>query len=79
MNALDDASTAPIFGPKAGQDWFAGPSGGAWSCVRDLLKLYRTFIASFQDQFTTGKGATEDSPFKQFAYLTSAKIPTDQP
>lgn len=79
MNALDDASTAPIFGPKAGQDWFADPSGGAWSCVRDLLKLYRTFIPSFQDQFTTGKGATEDSPFKQVSYLTSAKIPMDQP
>ncbi|KAJ5959871.1 uncharacterized protein N7479_007021 [Penicillium vulpinum] len=78
-NALDDASTTPISCPKAGQDWFSGPSGGAWSCVRDLLKLYKTFTASFEDQFTTGKGASEGSPFKQVPYLTSAKIPMDQP
>ncbi|KAJ5827588.1 hypothetical protein N7447_004351 [Penicillium robsamsonii] len=78
-NALDDGSTVPIPGPKAGQDWYAGPSGGAWSCVRDLSKLYKTFAASFQDQFTTGKGATEGSPFKQVPHLTSAKIPMDQP
>ncbi|KAJ5360005.1 hypothetical protein N7517_009196 [Penicillium concentricum] len=78
-NALDDASTVPIPGPKAGQDWYSGPSGGAWSCVRDLSKLYKTFAASVQDQFTTGKGATEGSPFKQVLHLTSAKIPMDQP
>ncbi|KAJ5199240.1 hypothetical protein N7491_000204 [Penicillium cf. griseofulvum] len=78
-NALDDGSTTPIPCPKGGQDWFGGPSGGARSCVRDLLKLYKTFTASLEDQITTGKGATEDSPFKQVSHLTSAKIPMDQP
>ncbi|CDM30445.1 hypothetical protein DTO013E5_2597 [Penicillium roqueforti] len=78
-NALDDGSTTPIPYPKGGQDWFGGPSGGAWSCIRDLLELYKTFTASFEDQFITGKGATKDSPFKQVSHLTSAKIPMHQP
>lgn len=78
-NALDDASDTPIPCPQAGQDWFAGPSGGGWSCVRDPLKLYKTFLASFKDQFATGKTATDNSPFKQVTHLTSAKIAMDQP
>ncbi|KAJ9490055.1 hypothetical protein VN97_g3201 [Penicillium thymicola] len=64
-NALDDASTVPISGPKAGQDWLP------------VQVVARGPV--FEDQFTTGKGATEGSPFKQVSYLTSAKIPMDQP
>lgn len=78
-NALDDATTTPIPCPKAGNDRFAGPSGGMRSCIRDLLKLYKTFGSSFKDQFATGATSTADSPFKQVAHLTSAKIPMDQP
>lgn len=78
-NALDDLTTVPIPCPKAGSDRFAGPSGGMWSCVRDLQKLYTSYGRSFKDQFDTGKTSTDGSPFKQIAHLTSAKIPMDQP
>ncbi|KAI9681328.1 MAG: hypothetical protein M1817_002611 [Caeruleum heppii] len=49
------------------------------SCVRDLLKLYQAFLASFNKQFATGKTSTEGSPLKQITQLMSAKIPMDQP
>src|SRR3569833_2572680 len=78
-NARDDATTVPVPCPKAGNDWFAGPSGGARSCVRDLLKLYRAFSNSFKDQLSRGSTSTEGTPFKQVAELTSAKLPMDQP
>lgn len=78
-NTLDDLTTAPIPCPKAGSDRFAGPSGGTWSCVRDLQKLYTSYGRSFKDQFETGKTSTDASPFKQIAHLASTKIAMDQP
>ncbi|KAK4201005.1 beta-lactamase/transpeptidase-like protein [Triangularia verruculosa] len=78
-NALDDAIAVRIPCPKAGSNRFAGPSGGLWSSMSDLLKLYKAFGASLEHQFATGLTSTPDNPFKQVAYLTSAKIPMDQP
>jgi CubicO group peptidase (beta-lactamase class C family) len=78
-NALDDATAVPVPGPKAGSDGFAGPSGGMWSCARDLTRLYTTFSDSFGHQSASGATSTSSSPFKQVAALTSAKIAMDQP
>ncbi len=78
-NALDDRTYAPITCVKAGDDWFGTPSAGMRSCVRDLMKLYKAFLTSFNDQHATGKTSTEGSPLKQVSKLMSAKIPIDQP
>lgn len=78
-NTLDDLSAVPIPCAKTGDDWFGGPTGGLRSCVRDLLKLYRAFLTSYNDQFSSGKSSTEGSPLKQVTHLMSAKIPMDQP
>lgn len=76
-NTLDDLTKVPIPCPKVGSDRFAGPSGGMWSCVRDLQKLYTSYGRTFKDQFDTEKTSTDASPFKQIAHLTAAKIPMD--
>lgn len=78
-NALDDASPASIPCVKSGDDWFGAPSAGMRSCIGDLMKLYKTFLNSFSDQFATGETSTAGSPLKQVAHLMSAKIPMDQP
>ncbi|KAK2589740.1 hypothetical protein QQS21_012579 [Conoideocrella luteorostrata] len=78
-NALDDSSVVPIPCAKIGDDWFGAPTGGLRSSVNDLLKLYKAFLTSFNDQFLTGKTSTQGSPLRQVTQLMSAKIPMDQP
>ncbi|SCV36355.1 uncharacterized protein FFB14_06053 [Fusarium fujikuroi] len=43
-NTLDDASAVPIDFLKIGDDGYGAASGGARSSVKDLLKLYSSFI-----------------------------------
>ncbi|KAF2010510.1 beta-lactamase/transpeptidase-like protein [Aaosphaeria arxii CBS 175.79] len=76
---LDDGTPYPIGPVQAGKDLFGGPSGGLRSSVNDLLKLYRSFLVAFNDQFKTGNTATEGSPLKQVRHLMSAKVPVNPP
>lgn len=62
-----------------GQDLFGGPSGGWWPCARDLSKLYKAFLAGFQDQFATESQLQTILPSGRSNHLTSAKIAMDQP
>ena len=78
-NTLDDASPTPIESIKAGQDGFGGPSGGIFTCVQDLLKLYAVFLSSANDQFAKGTTFTDGSPLKQVNHLMSAQIPMPEP
>lgn len=78
-NTLDDASPTPIETIKAGQDGFIGPSGGLFSCVKDLLKLYAVFLSSAKDQFARGTTSTDGPPLKQVAHLMSARVPISEP
>ena len=78
-NTLDDGTPIEIPCVKAGNDLFGGPSGGLRTCVNDLLKLYKTFLSSFNDQFSKGTTTTKDSPLKQFTNLTSARVPMNAP
>ena len=77
-NTLDDGTPTPVCCAKAGDDGFAGPCGGIRTCVNDLLKLYRVFLASANDQFASGTTSTKYSPLKQVNHLMSAKIPMHQ-
>jgi hypothetical protein len=76
---LDDGTLYPIAPVQAGKDLFGGPSGGLRSSVNDLLKLYKSFLATSNDQFKTGNTATKDSPLKQVQHLMSAKAPVNPP
>ncbi len=78
-NTLDDGTPTPIRCISTGDDGFCGPSGGLRTCVKDLLKLYSSFLRSANDQFASGKTSSKDSPLKQVNYLMSAKIPMGDP
>ncbi|KAG4284484.1 hypothetical protein FPRO06_08863 [Fusarium proliferatum] len=78
-NALDDASTVPIDFLKMGDDGYGAASGGARSSVKDLLKLYSSFIKGFNSQFSGSDAPDVGSPLKQLSHIMSAKIPFDQP
>lgn len=74
-NALDDGTPFSIPSPKIGDDGTGAASGGMRSCAGDLLKLYRAFLISFNDQCSTGLRCTPGSPLKQVPHLMSARIP----
>jgi len=78
-NALDDGTSAPIPCLKLGDDWWGVAGTGMRTSMRDLLKLYKAFLTSFNDQFATGKTSTGGSPLRQVTELMSSKIPNDQP
>ncbi|KAI4177689.1 MAG: hypothetical protein LQ343_000152 [Gyalolechia ehrenbergii] len=50
-----------------------GASGGARSCIADLLKYYAAFLDADQDQASSGATASASSPFKQVMPVTSAQ------
>ncbi|KAM0248984.1 hypothetical protein ACHAP5_003193 [Fusarium lateritium] len=78
-NALDDASVAPINYPRMGDDWYGAASGGARSSVKDLVKLYGSYMKGFNNEFKGANSSSEESTFKQLTHIMSAKIPFDQP
>ncbi|CVL08050.1 uncharacterized protein FMAN_09640 [Fusarium mangiferae] len=78
-NALDDASGVPIDFLKMGDDGYSAASGGARSSVKDLLKLYSSFIKCFNYQASGNSSPEIGSPLKQLSHIVSAKIPFDQP
>jgi CubicO group peptidase (beta-lactamase class C family) len=78
-NALDDGTSAPITCVKVGDDWLGAPHAGMWTCVKDLMKLYRAFMKAFNHQIVTGDTSTEGLPLRQVAQLMSANMFMDQP
>lgn len=72
---LDNGTPNEIDGVKAAADKFGGANGGIRSCVKDLLKLYRTIMKSGNDQFNTGRASTPGSPLKHVGQLLSSNIP----
>ena len=78
-NALEDAKAVPIPCIQAGNDRFAGPSGGIRSTTADLACVYKEFVRSLRDQYATGKTSTKNSPFCQVAQLTSGRIAMTTP
>ena len=78
-NTLDDGTPTPIRCVANGDDGFGGASGSLRTCVKDLLKLYSSFLRSAKEQFESGKTSTEGSPLKQVNHLMSAKIPMGDP
>jgi CubicO group peptidase (beta-lactamase class C family) len=76
---LGDGTPYPIAPVQAGKDLFGGPSDDLRSSINDLLKLYMSFLATFNHQFKTGNTATKDSPLKQVQHHMSAKVPMNPP
>ncbi|KAM0190430.1 hypothetical protein ACHAPI_009419 [Fusarium lateritium] len=63
-NALDDASIAPINCPRMGNDWYGAVSGGARLSVKDLVKLYGSYVNSFNNEFKGDTSFSEELTFK---------------
>ncbi|SCO48032.1 uncharacterized protein FFMR_08941 [Fusarium fujikuroi] len=78
-NTLDDASAVPIDFLKIGDDGYGAASGGARSSVKDLLKLYSSFIKGSNSQASGNVSPDVGSPLKQLSHIISAKISFDQP
>ncbi|KAH6989933.1 beta-lactamase/transpeptidase-like protein [Ilyonectria destructans] len=74
-NALDDATPVRIPSPKLGDNGVGGASGGLRSCASDLIRLYSSFLTSFNHEFETDQTSTPGSPLKQVSHLMSAKVP----
>jgi CubicO group peptidase (beta-lactamase class C family) len=77
-NTLDDGTPTPITACKLGDNGFGGACGGMRSCVSDLLRLYSSFLQSFNDQFAHKRTATDGSPLKQVISLMSSHIPLNR-
>lgn len=78
-NTLDDGTPVQIPTVQAGHGVFGGSSGGMFSCVEDLLKLYAAAMEAMEDQFTSNRTQTDGLPFKRVADIFSAKIPVNPP
>lgn len=78
-NTLDDGTPVQIPTVQAGHGAFGGASGGMFSCVEDLLKLYAAAMKAMEDQFTSDQTQTDGSPLKRVADIFSAKIPLNPP
>ncbi|WVO15585.1 hypothetical protein L204_103245 [Cryptococcus depauperatus] len=76
-STLEDGTAATITPVRYGDDWFCASSVGMRSCASDLMKLYKAFMACFNDQFATGKTSTDGLPLKQVTHLMSAKVLMD--
>lgn len=48
-NTLDDLSPVEIHPPRTGDNSFGGASGGMFTCVKDLLTLYKALMAAAND------------------------------
>ncbi|KAF4440357.1 putative D-aminoacylase [Fusarium austroafricanum] len=78
-NALDNASTVPINFLWMGDNGYGAASGGARSSVKDLVRLYRSFLEGFSEQLYQGSATSGHSTLKQLNHIMSGKIPFDQP
>ncbi|KAL8834456.1 MAG: hypothetical protein Q9176_007480 [Flavoplaca citrina] len=70
--ALDDATPLTIRDVQLSDQTLLGGAGGARSCVADLLDYYAAFLNAREDQISSGKTWSADSPFKQVVPITSA-------
>ncbi|KAF5557756.1 d-aminoacylase [Fusarium napiforme] len=78
-NALENASIVPIDFLKIGDGGYGAASCGARSPVKDLVKLYSSFVKGFVSQFSGSTTLDDAPPLKQLNHIMSAKIPFDQP
>jgi hypothetical protein len=58
---------------QSGGDTVGGPGSAMRSCVKDLVKLYASFLDAGEHQFKNGTTATPGSPLKQVPFLWSPK------
>ncbi|KAF2438274.1 beta-lactamase/transpeptidase-like protein [Karstenula rhodostoma CBS 690.94] len=74
---LDDASNVAITPMLSGDNTVGGPGSAMRSCIKDLIKLYASFLAAGKHQLATGETKTPGSPIQQVASLWSSKISMD--
>ncbi|KAF1913118.1 beta-lactamase/transpeptidase-like protein [Ampelomyces quisqualis] len=71
---LDDASNIEVTPMLSGGDTVGGPGSAMRSCVKDLVKLYASFLNAGKHQFESSTTSTPGSPLKQVPFLWSPKI-----
>jgi CubicO group peptidase (beta-lactamase class C family) len=71
---LDDASNVEITPMLTGDDTVGGAGSAMRSCVKDLVKLYGSFLDAGKHQLESGTTSTPGSPLKQVPFLWSSKI-----
>lgn len=71
---LDDDSNVEITPILSGGDTVGGPGYAMRSCVKDLVKLYASFLDAGKHQFESGTTSTPGSPLKHVPFLWSPKI-----
>ncbi|KAI4924848.1 uncharacterized protein J4E92_006884 [Alternaria infectoria] len=71
---LDDASNVEITPMLSGGDTVGGPGSAMRSCIKDLVKLYASFLNAGKHQFESGTTSTPGSPLKQVPFLWSPKV-----
>jgi CubicO group peptidase (beta-lactamase class C family) len=69
---LNNATPVLVRDVQLSDETLMGGAGGARSCVADLLEYYAAFLDAYQDQASSGKTTSAQSPFKQVIPMTSA-------
>ncbi|KAL8904629.1 MAG: hypothetical protein Q9207_003150 [Kuettlingeria erythrocarpa] len=72
--ALDDSSITEVVPMLSGDNTVGGPGSAMRSCIRDLVKLYTTFLESAAYQFEHRVTSSPNSPLKQVPFLFSPKV-----
>lgn len=79
----DDATPVRVHDVCVSDRTLMGGSGGVSSCVDDMLKFYKAFLAAWTDQLSNKRSWTPGSPFQQLIPLTTGHadipIPEDSP
>jgi len=76
---MDTSSAVEIPTVKATEKIMGGAAVGVRTCTKDLFVLYDAFVTAANDQSTTRKTSTSNSPLKQVNYLISTTISMNGP
>ncbi|MCJ1381210.1 hypothetical protein MMC17_004319 [Xylographa soralifera] len=71
---LDDTTPIEIPPMQSGDDAVGGPGSAMRSCIKDLIKLYSSFLLAGNDQFARSSTSSPGSPIVQVKQLWSAKV-----
>ncbi|KAI9723947.1 MAG: hypothetical protein M1812_000665 [Candelaria pacifica] len=72
-SVLDDRTPCQVPSPKLGDNTLLAGAGGVYSCVNDLLRLYKNFFTAAETQIQQSTTSSSNSLFKQCPTLISAQ------
>lgn len=71
---LDDTTPIEVPPMRSGDDTVGGPGSAMRSCIKDLVKLYSSFLKAGKDQFSRASTSSPGSPLVQVEHLWSARV-----